>query len=165
MPVRTALALSVLLLAFPLGAVAASVDVPHVGVPQRGVVAPDRSGPQAQAKAQSFGLTAEQMLGAAAACEEINAERIAGAARQTPKSTGKSPEDLGDVQAAQQNMLDAGASAQNGVAGGNVDCNRVSQSFSALMRAELNEPDLQSRFDQPTAPSRQGLSSGQKSGE
>jgi hypothetical protein len=55
---------------------------------------------------QSFGLVASQMLGAAAACEQLHADSVSLGALQTAKAAKDTGTNRADLDAAQQHMLD-----------------------------------------------------------
>jgi hypothetical protein len=102
---------------------------------------------------QSFGLTATQMLGAAAACEQLHSDRISLSDRQLAKAAqGSSDEDRANLDAAQQYMLDAAAAAPDSEA----DCDRMSTSFSRLQQVQLQNQNLSQDLDQPDAANASG---------
>jgi hypothetical protein len=99
---------------------------------------------------QSFGLTASQMLGAAAACEQLHSDLVSGKrAASAPKDP--SNDDRADIDAAQQHLLDPAATAPNALNAGEVDCDRVSGSFSQLQQIQIRDQDLAKALDQPDA--------------
>lgn len=98
--------------------------------------------------AQAFALVAGQILGAAAACEQINEDRVSSATQKAVKITKDSAQTQEDIDAAQQYMLDAADSARDAVKNGNADCNRVSTSFTKLEQIEQNS-EQQSQLDDP----------------
>jgi hypothetical protein len=101
---------------------------------------------------QSFGLAASQMLGAAAACEQLHSDRISLNDRQGAKA-GKDAADAdrANLDAAQQYMLDPAATTPDGLRAGEVDCDRVSASFSRLQEIQLQNQSLAKDLDQPDA--------------
>lgn len=131
---------AILLLAAPTGAGAAVFRVAGPGIGQgqgQGkALGQDQQGQGDISDAQSFALVAGQILGAAAACEQINEGRVSNATKKAVKIAKDSAESSEDVQAAQQYMLDAADSAQDAVKNGDADCNRVSASFSRLEQIE-----------------------------
>jgi hypothetical protein len=101
---------------------------------------------------QSFGLTASQMLGAAAACEQLHSDRISLSDRQLATAAkDSSDEDRANLDAAQQHMLDPAATAPDSVKAGEVDCDRVSSSFSRLQEIQFQNQSLSKDLDQPDA--------------
>ena len=104
---------------------------------------------------QSFGLTATQMLGAAAACEQLHSDRINLSDRQLAKATkNSSDEDRANLDAAQQYMLDPAAGAPDSEA----DCDRMSTSFSQLQQVQFQNQSLSKDLGQPDAVSTSGNS-------
>ncbi len=88
---------------------------------------------------QSFGLTASQMLGAAAACEQLHSDRISMGDRQLAKAgQGSSEEERTELDTAQQYMLDPAATLPAGEA----DCDRVSASYSRLQQIQIQNQSL-----------------------
>ena len=98
---------------------------------------------------QSFGLTASQMLGAAAACEQLHSDLVTG--RRAKPSKDASDQDRAMLDAAQQHMLDAAATSANTAESGEVDCDRVSASFAQLQEIQLHNENLGKELDQPGA--------------
>jgi hypothetical protein len=94
---------------------------------------------------QSYGLTASQMLGAAAACEQLHSDLVNG--RRTKASKDSSDEARASLDAAQQHMLDPAATSD----AGEVDCDRVSGSFSQLQQIQIRDQDLAKALDQADA--------------
>lgn len=134
---------AILLLAAPAAAGAAVIQAagPAVGQSQGQGNDPlaqgqNQNGQGGVSDAQSFALVAGQILGAAAACEQINEGRVSDATKKAVKIAHDSAESPEDVEAAQQYMLDAADSAQDAVKNGDADCNRVSASFSRLEQIE-----------------------------
>ena len=106
---------------------------------------------------QSFGLTASQMLGAAAACEQLHSDRISMGERALARaSKGASEEDRANLDAAQQNMLDPAATLPNNLRAGEADCDRMAGSFSRLQQIQLHDQYLAKELDQPDAMSPSG---------
>lgn len=108
--------------------------------------------PDEMSDSQTFSLVAGQILGAAAACEKINEQRISEATKQAVKIAKNSADNQADINAAQQYMLDAADSGRDAVKNGSADCDRVSGSFSKLEWIEQNTQKLQSQLDDPEAP-------------
>jgi hypothetical protein len=106
----------------------------------------------------SYGLTASQMLGAAAACEQLHSDLASGRRGRTSKDTGE--EDQAMLEAAQQHMLDAAATPPNALLTGEAECDRVSGAFSQLQQIQIRDRDLAKALDQPDAvsplPNRKG---------
>jgi hypothetical protein len=96
---------------------------------------------------QSFGLTASQMLGAAAACEQLHSD-IASGRRDRP-SKDPSDDDRSNLDAAQQNMLAPAVASPNPLQTGEVDCDRVSGAFRQLQQIQVRDQDLAKMLDQP----------------
>ncbi|HEV8016662.1 MAG TPA: hypothetical protein VGP48_14080 [Stellaceae bacterium] len=103
--------------------------------------------PDGMSDAQTFSLVAGQILGAAAACEQINEQRVASATKKAVKMANDAGESEEDIQAAQQHMLDAADTGRDAVKTGNADCDRVQTSFTKLEQIEQQTPDLQSPQD------------------
>lgn len=99
---------------------------------------------------QSFGLVASQMLGAAAACEQLHSDSISLSGMQTAKNTKGTGSNRADIDAAQQNFLDPAATSP-GTLKGAVDCDRVGGSFSKLQQIQAHDPSLAKELDQPGA--------------
>lgn len=118
------------------------------------VIPPDdpTAEPDSMSDSQTFSLVAGQILGAAAACEKINEQRISEATKQAVKIAKNSADDQADINAAQQYMLDAADSGRDAVKNGSADCDRVSSSFTKLEWIEQNSQKLQSQLDDPDAP-------------
>jgi crotonobetainyl-CoA:carnitine CoA-transferase CaiB-like acyl-CoA transferase len=154
-----------LLIAAPIGAGAASLEPslgpatgqqqlgPATGQQQQGPGAapatPDPYNQPDMSDADSFSLLATQMLGAAAACEQVHSDRISHWARPGKKKGGAA--DRADIDAAQQHMLDAAATTPNPLASGDADCDRVSASFDGLQENQFRNPQLRRDLDDPTA--------------
>jgi len=101
---------------------------------------------------QSFGLTVSQMLGAAAACEQLHSDRVSLSSRQIAKiSKDASDEDRANLDAAQQHMLDPAATSPADLKAGEADCDRVSASFSQLQQIQMHDKYLPKKLDQPDA--------------
>jgi hypothetical protein len=101
---------------------------------------------------QSFGLTAAQMLGAAAACEQLHSDRVSLSGQQMANaSSDSSDEDRANLDAAQQHMLDPAATSPTDSDASEVDCDRISSSFSQLQQIQFNDKDLAKELDQPDA--------------
>jgi hypothetical protein len=101
---------------------------------------------------QSFGLTAAQMLGAAAACEQLHSDRVSMSGQQITKaSRSASEEERANLDAAQQYMLDPAATLPNNLSAGEADCDRMSASFSQLQQIQLHNQYLSKELDQPDA--------------
>jgi len=98
---------------------------------------------------QSFGLTASQMLGAAAACEQMHSDLVSG--RRAKPSKDASDDDRAMLDAAQQHMLDPAATSANTAESGEVDCDRVSAAFGQLQDIQLHNENLGKELDQPGA--------------
>ena len=102
---------------------------------------------------QSFGLAATQMLGAAAACEQLHADSITLSGLQAAKNA--KPTDFSRqaaLNAAQQNMLDPVSASPGGLKGGAADCDRIGGSYSKLQEIELHNQNLTHELDEPDAP-------------
>ena len=98
---------------------------------------------------QSFGLTASQMLGAAAACEQLHSDLMSG--RRAKPSKDPNDDDRAALDAAQQNMLDPALTSPNPLQTGEVDCDRVSDAFIRLQQIQIRDPDLAKAVGQPDA--------------
>ena len=96
---------------------------------------------------QSFGLTASQMLGAAAACEQLHSDIASG--RRAKPSKDPSDGDRASLDAAQQNMLSPAVASPNPLQTGEVDCDRVSGAFRELQQIQIRDQDLAKALDQP----------------
>jgi hypothetical protein len=96
---------------------------------------------------QSFGLTATQMLGAAAACEQLHSDVVSG--RRARPSKDPSDDDRASLEAAQQNMLAPAVASPNPSLSSEVDCDRVSGAFQQLQRIQIRDQDLAKALDQP----------------
>ena len=94
--------------------------------------------------AQSFGLVASQMLGAAAACEQYHSDRASLGAQQLAKAGGGSS-DRSALDTAQQYMLDPAATGPNGVA----DCDRMGTDFSKLQELQFQNQAAQASATSP----------------
>jgi hypothetical protein len=104
---------------------------------------PDFSAPQ------TFGLTASQMLGAAAACEQLHSDLVSG--QRARASKDPSDEDRANLDAAQDHLLDPAATPANALRSGEVDCDRVSGAFNQLQQIQIRDQDLAKALDQPDA--------------
>lgn len=101
---------------------------------------------------QSFGLAVTQMLGAAAACEQLHSDRASLSDQQIAKlSRDSSDEDRANLDAAQQHMLDPAATLPTGPKAGEIDCDRMSSSFSQLQQIQFDDQNLAKKLDQPDA--------------
>ncbi len=89
--------------------------------------------------AQSFGLVASQMLGAAAACEQYHSDRASLGAQQLAKAGSKTGADRSALDTAQQYMLDPAATGPNGAA----DCDRMGTDFSKLQELQFEKQAAQ----------------------
>ena len=100
---------------------------------------------------QSFALAASQMLGAAAACEQLHSDLVNmdGPRIKTSKDAGD--EERNTLDAAQQHMLDPAATSANQVRTGEVDCDRVSGAFGQLQQIQIRDQDLARALGQPDA--------------
>lgn len=101
---------------------------------------------------QSFGLAATQMLGAAAACEQLHADSITLGGMQAARSA--KPADISRqaaLDAAQQNMLDPASASSGSLKAGAADCDRVSGAFDKLQEIQLHNPNLTHELDEPDA--------------
>ena len=101
--------------------------------------------------AQSFGLIASQMLGAAAACEQLHSERISLGKHGMAKAAEGSIDNRAALDAAQDHMLDPAAMAQNSQKSGDADCNRLTGTFDKLQQLQMRNQSLQQDLDQPDA--------------
>ena len=99
---------------------------------------------------QSFGLVASQMLGAAAACEQLHSDSISLSGMQAAKNAKNTGSNRADIDAAQQNMLDPAATSP-GTLKGAVDCDRIGGSFSKLQQIQAHDQYLSKELDQPGA--------------
>lgn len=169
MSARIELCLAAALLLAAAGSAGAASNQPSVGsAPPSSIdpVAPAPTGTPAYSQSgtadpynqsdfssqQSFGLTAAQMLGAAAACEQLHSDRVSMSEQQIAKaSKGTSEEDRANLDAAQQYMLDPAATLPINLKAGDADCDRMSTSFSQLQQIELHNQDLSKELDQPDA--------------
>lgn len=97
---------------------------------------------------QSFGLTASQMLGAAAACEQLHSDLVRTDGLRTSGAKDSSEEERANIDAAQQHMLDPAATSPGS---GEADCDRVSGAFGQLQEIELHDQNLGKSLDQPDA--------------
>ena len=100
---------------------------------------------------QSFGLAASQMLGAAAACEQLHSDLVSMDGPRTKASKDASDEERSTLDAAQQHMLDPAATSGNQARSGEVDCDRVSGSFGQLQQIQIRDQDLARALGQPDA--------------
>jgi len=101
---------------------------------------------------QAFGLTATQMLGAAAACEQLHSDAVSLSGLQAAKHARNFGDGgRADVDAAQQNMLDPAVTSPGSLKAGAVDCDRVSGSFARLQEIQLHNANLTHELDQPDA--------------
>ena len=100
---------------------------------------------------QSFGLTASQMLGAAAACEQLHSDLASG--QRARPSKDPSDDDRSSLDAAQQNMLAPAVTAPNPLQTGEVDCDRMSGAFRELQQIQIRDQDLAKALDQRDAAS------------
>ena len=97
---------------------------------------------------QSFGLVAMQMLGAAAACEQMDAARMSLDTPPQIKANGD-VYNHGDLDAAQQHFLNPTAIAGNPSKKGGADCDRLAGSFDQLQQIQLRNQSLSRDLDQP----------------
>jgi len=133
-----------------VGAAAPSSDGSVAGVPAYGQAAmADPYNRRDLTNQETFGLTASQMLGAAAACEQLHADLVSGVRAKASKDSGD--EERAILDAAQQHMLDAAATAGNTMQAGEVDCDRVSGAFAQLQQIQVQDRDLAKALDQPDA--------------
>jgi hypothetical protein len=107
---------------------------------------------------QSFGLVAGQMLGAAAACEQLHSESMSLSGMQAAKNA-KTPTDRSDIDVAQQNMLDPVSTTGGTLKHGGEDCDRLAGSFDKLQQIQLHNQNLTHELDQadamyPTTPAK-----------
>jgi hypothetical protein len=168
MPVRIELYLAAVLLIAPLGSAGATALQPNASAtpndPAAASNAPNSSAPAYNQAAtddpynqpdfgssQSFGLAATQMLGAAAACEQLHADSISLSGLQAAKNAQPTDGNRSDLDAAQQNMLDPAATSPGGLKAGAVDCDRVGGAFAKLQEIQLHNPNLTHDLDQPDA--------------
>lgn len=100
---------------------------------------------------QSFGLAATQMLGAAAACEQLHANSISLAGMQAAKNAKPSSANRSDIDAAQQNMLDPVSMSSSTLKAGAADCDRVGGALSKIQELQLHNPNLTHELDEPDA--------------
>lgn len=110
---------------------------------------------------QSFGLTASQMLGAAAACEQLHSDLVRTDGQRTNGAKGSSDDERANIDAAQQHMLDPAATSPGT---GEADCDRVSGAFGQLQDIELHDQNLAKSLDQPDAMSPTDNSNGSNPG-
>ena len=104
---------------------------------------------------QTFGFAVSQMLGAAAACEQLHSNSVSLGDRQAAKASGdSSDEDRANLDAAQQHLLNPAAMSPTGLKPSEADCDRMSASFSQLQQIQFNDQDLAKKLDQPDAMSR-----------
>jgi hypothetical protein len=100
---------------------------------------------------QSFGLVASQMLGAAAACEQLHSDSVSLSGLQAAKNAKAADANRSDLDAAQQNMLDPVSTSPGSLNAGAVDCDRLTGSFGKLQEIQLHNPNLAHELDQPDA--------------
>jgi hypothetical protein len=100
---------------------------------------------------QSFGLVASQMLGAAAACEQLHSDNVSLSGLQAAKNAKAAEVNRSALDAAQQNMLDPAATSPGNLKAGAVDCDRLSGSYSKLQEIQLHNANLTHELDQPDA--------------
>lgn len=100
---------------------------------------------------QSYGLTASQMLGAAAACEQRHSDLASGGRAKGSKEVNDESRALLD--AAQQHMLDPASTSPDASRVGETDCDRVSGAFNQLQQIQIRDQDLAKALDQPDATS------------
>lgn len=100
---------------------------------------------------QSFGLAASQMLGAAAACEQLHSDLVTMDSPRAKPSKDASDEERTALDAAQQHMLDPAATSANQVRAGEVDCDRMSGAFGQLQQIQIRDQDLARALGQPDA--------------
>jgi hypothetical protein len=101
---------------------------------------------------QSFGLTASQMLGAAAACEQLHSNRVS-LSNQRMANAAKDSSDANraNLDAAQQHMLDPVVTSPSDLKAGEADCDRLSGSFTQLQQLQFQDQYLPKKLDQPGA--------------
>jgi hypothetical protein len=141
---------AVLWLAAPTVAGAAAFRVADPG--QQNLGGDPQAVQDAMSDSQAFSFVAGQILGAAAACKQIDRNRVTAATQKAVIIVRQSAENQADVTAAQQYMLAAADSARDAVKNGTADCNRVSASFSKLEQVEQNAQEQQSQLDDPDQP-------------
>lgn len=169
MSVRVELCFAVALLTAVAGNARADSDTPSVGSPlpsgdnsapgsatdlptgadayNRAAITDPYNQPDFSAQ-QSFGLTASQMLGAAAACEQLHSDLVRTDGLRTSGAKDSSEEERANIDAAQQHMLDPAATSPGS---GEADCDRVSGAFGQLQEIELHDQNLAKSLDQPDA--------------
>jgi hypothetical protein len=103
--------------------------------------------------AQAFSLIAGQILGAASACKQIDANRVSAATRNAVDIAKRSAESQEDIDISRQVMLHAADSGVDAVKSGSADCRRVSVSFTKLEQIEKNTQQQQSQLDEDQDPS------------
>lgn len=132
----------------PTAAAAAAAANSNIPGYQQGAITDPYNRPDYTAD-QSFGLAATQMLGAAAACEQIHSARVSMDDRSVANGTKDANEqDRADIDAAQQHSLDPAATVPGS---GEADCDRVSGAFGQLQEIELHNQDLAKQLDEPDA--------------
>ncbi|HEX4193696.1 MAG TPA: hypothetical protein VHY80_11375 [Stellaceae bacterium] len=131
---------------------AAASNAPNSSAPAYNQAATDDPYNQSDfGSSQSFGLAATQMLGAAAACEQLHADSISLGGMQAAKNAKPTDGNRSDLDAAQQNMLDPVATSPGGLKAGAADCDRVSGAFGKLQEIQLHNPNLTHELDEPDA--------------
>lgn len=100
---------------------------------------------------QSFGLAASQMLGAAAACEQLHSGLVTMDGPRAKVSKDSSDEERASLDAAQQHMLAPAATSANQSSASEADCDRVSGSFGQLQQIQIRDQDLARALGQPDA--------------
>jgi hypothetical protein len=99
--------------------------------------------------AQAFSIVAGQILGAAAACTQIDAARVSAATDKAVGIATETADDDADVAASRKLMIGAAQKGQKAVRDGDADCAAVQVSFAKLEQIEnqSDEREQQSQLD------------------
>jgi hypothetical protein len=149
---------AILLIAAPAGAQAAFFQAANIGSSPQQSGSDDQQNPgndqddndqSAMSGSQAFSLIAGQILGAASACKQIDADRVSAASRQAVIIAKQSAASEEDIDTSRQVMIEAADSGVDAVKNGSADCGRVSVSFTKLEQIEKNSQEQQSQLDEP----------------
>ena len=133
----------------PAAAAAASAAANSSIAPYNQAALTDPYNRQDYSTDESFGLTAAQMLGAAAACEQLHADQVSMSGQAIAKGSKEANEEnRANIDAAQQYLLDPAATTPGG---GEADCDRVSGAFGQLQQIQLHNQNLAKDLDEPDA--------------
>jgi hypothetical protein len=139
-----------LILAAPLAATADSL-LPSSGpvpLPQDPAAIAEQSYDRpGMSDAQTSALVSMQMLGAAAACEQVNEARVS-RGPQLPAKPDGAADNRADLDAAQQHFLDPAAIAGLPSKRGFADCDRLAGSFDQLQELGMRNQRLQADVDE-----------------